>query len=315
MKNTFIEVTDEARDSESSSILPRAVSDQSHSRPKVVSNNDSYPQCSSIPEDSPNGQSEELREPQKLEIDELMTLRTISRPQYLDGMMFTTHVSSGVSYFPACPPLLNSGHSAESRARCTVPVGDFVWHEESTRMGEVESSGKSFTKLEFDGRLSMVTESSVHRSGTHRYVMQVEQGPVSVADGIGFVFSESLPCKKNIQKIDSIFLNRKGKICSRVRNELEMLNTSSIGSIDVGTLVELIIDLDSLVAIFSIYSPPRGIDVETMAILVRDESSFAGWLTGTAAVSIESVISKSECKPVGHFCAVVKNSRTKIRFL
>ena len=120
MKNTFIEVSDEAQNSESSSILPRAVSDQSHSRPKFVSNNDSYPKCSSIPEDSPNGQSEELREAQKLELDELRTLRTISRPQYLDGMMFTAHVSAGVSYFPACPPLLNSDHSAESRARCTV---------------------------------------------------------------------------------------------------------------------------------------------------------------------------------------------------
>lgn len=309
IKNTFIEVSEESHESDSSSSLPRAVSDQSHARRSVLSPSVPFARFISIPENYPDGECEDSIEGQRIDSQELRTLRTISRPQFMAGMVFPAEPPSTLHF--SVPPL----EIREALPRCSVPVGDFVWHEESSKMGELSSDAKSFTKIEFDGRLSMVTESSVHRSGTQRYVMQVEAGPVSVADGIGFVFSPTLPCKKNIQKIDSIFLNRKGKICSRVKNELEMLNTSTIGSIEVGTLVELIVDLDSLIAIFSIYSPPQGIDHETMGLLVRDESTFSTWLTGTAAVSIESVLAKSESKPVGHFCAVVKNSRTKIRFL
>ena len=160
----------------------------------------------------------------------------------------------------------------------------------------------------------MVTESSVHSTGVQRYVVLLEEGPVSVADGFGFVLSPSLPCKKNIQKIDSIFLNKKGKICSRIRNELEMLNNTSIGNIEVGSVVELVVDLDTLTASFAIYSPPLGIDQESLSILVRDEHSMSNWLTGSASASIESVVSRTGSR-TGHFCAVIKNKHTTIRFL
>jgi len=162
----------------------------------------------------------------------------------------------------------------------------------------------------------MVTESNIHKSGIYRYAVYIEDGPMSVADGFGFVFSNALPCKKNIQKIDSIFINKKGKICSRVHNEMEMLNSGgSIGNIDVGSILEIVIDLDNLVATFSLYNPPRGIDVESLSILVRDERTFSNWLVGTATASLESVVEKTGGKVIGHFCAVLKNIDIKVRFL
>ncbi len=184
-------------------------------------------------------------------------------------------------------------------------------------MGKLSVNMKEFTKLEYDGRLSMVTESVVHRSGAHRYLVSIPEGPLSVADGFGFVFSGTLPCKKNIQKIESVFLNRKGRICSRTGNELEILNGASIGTIQVGSIVELIVDLDSLEATFSLYSPPPGMDAETLSILVRDDKTFCNWLTGSARISMRSILDRTEnaSKHVGHFCAVLKNINTTVRFL
>jgi len=322
VKNTFIEVSDDSAKADPVCDFPRANSDQSHSRRFVSSTASIMPEFGSIPEDLAEDASYEDHGRDRIDSEELKTLRTISRPHFANFGAYSQPESSLVPGVTSSPFRFSELHAftdsaieANSRLQNSVAIGDYVWHEEAGRMGKLSSHGKAFTKVEFDGRLSMVTESQVHSSGIHRYVMQVQEGPVSVADGIGFVFSESLPCKKNIQKIDSIFLNRKGKICSRVRNEVEMMNSSGIGSIDVGSVVELIVDLDGLIAIFSIYSPPRGIDDETMAILVRDEATFSTWLTGTAAISIEPVLSKCDAKPIGHFCAVLKNARTKIRFL
>ena len=180
-------------------------------------------------------------------------------------------------------------------------------------MGVLEDGRKSFTKLEFEGRLSMVTDSRVFREGVQRFLVLVETGPLSVADGFGFVFSDSLPCKKNIQKINSVFINRRGKICSRIHNEMEILNDRSIGSIEVGSLIELVVDLNRLESTFTLYSPPKGIDSATLSILVRDDRSFLNWLVGTWTCSLEKLVAQTD--KAGHFCAVLKNKFTKLRFL
>ncbi len=310
IKNTFIEISSD-KDRES---LPRAFSDQSHARrnPEVfvplVSN------IMGIPEEASESSSDRGdHQLNRLPSDELQSLRTLSRPAEMwqaPGLSLS-HVPAGFNQSQPVSSFVASG-PIDSKPSI-VPVGDFRWHEESATMGVLSENSKAFTKEEFDGRLSMVTESSLHKSGVYRYVVYVEEGPMSVADGFGFVFSNALPCKKNIQKIDSIFINKKGKICARIHNEMEMLNTNSIGTIDVGSIIEIIVDLDKLEAGFSLYSPPRGIDPTTLSILVRDEGTFSNWMVGTATISIESTVKKTG--KVGHFCAVLKNINTKLRFL
>jgi hypothetical protein len=312
VKNTFIEITPNDSDEDSQASLPRAFSDQSHARRAGTLQVPLVPDIASIPEESSETLSEK-ESSQRLDSEELQSLRTFSRPQVINVAHFPVSSARLTSLVPAFPSFILP---VPSRVSTLMEIGDFRWHDESSFMGALDLNKKTFVKEEFDGRLSMVTESSVHTSGVHRYVVLIETGPVSVADGFGFIFNSHLPCKKNIQKIDSIFLNKKGKLCSRIRNELEMFNTQSLGNIDVGTIVELIIDLDSLVATFSIYLPPKGVDSETLAILARDENTFSTWLAGTSSVSIAGVVGKLDSgRPTGHFCAVLKNAGTTIRFL
>jgi hypothetical protein len=323
VKNTFIQVKDVLDDSAKQADLPRAYSDQSHvrkARDNVATVITAFP---GIPEDSDDTISEKASNIQRLDTEELERLRTLSRPTFesnfgplvqppLLGMLETIprahHLQSDLS-----PSSILVTHHQETQ----IPIGDHKWHEESLTMGKLDYSKKEFTKLEFDGRLSMVTESLVHHAGCIRYVVSIVSGPISVADGFGFVFSSSLPCKKNIQKIESVFLNRKGRICSRTGNELEILNGSSIGSLEVGTIVEIIVNLESLEVSFGLFSPPRGLDAETLSILVRDERTFSNWLVGSAQVSLKGVLAKTDHlnSPAGHFCAVLKNRNTTVRFL
>jgi hypothetical protein len=236
----------------------------------------------------------------RLGSEELKSLRTLSRPeQQLLAAFLLPPTPQQISHLVPAPILPRAPRSTLEDCE----IGDFRWHDESLTMGKLDKDGKAFTKLEFDGRLSMVTESSIHKAGKYRYAVYIEEGPMSVADGFGFVFSNSLPCKKNIQKIDSIFVNKKGKICTRVHNEMEMLNTESIGNIEVGSILELIIDLDSQLASFSLYNPPKGLDSDTISILCRDETA-----------SLESVVEKTG-RVIGHFCAVLKNCNIRVRFL
>jgi hypothetical protein len=300
VKNTFLQVEEDVGEDE----LPRAYSDQSHARKRVdFLVEPKQPIFAPIPEESTESLgSRTSSSGGALDFDELKSLRTMSRPEekFVGGFVPTP---TPYIYVPPQSP--------------TAPVGEYKWQEESVSMGVLSPEGKSFTKTEFGGRLSLVTESEVRRDGVHRYMVQVESGPVSVADGFGFVFSDSLPCKKNIQKIDSIFISKRGKICSRVHSEMEILNGSGnnqLGSIDVGAIVELVIDLDALSASFGIYQPPRGLDPATMSILVRNEHSLSNWLVGrSASIPIDSLVKKAG--HAGYFCAVLKNTETTVRFL
>ena len=311
IKNTFIEVSsDKERD-----LLPRAFSDQSHARRNIEVVVPLSNKIVGIPEEASESSSDRGDSHlNRLPSDELHSLRTLSRPAEMWQVPGLPVSQVPMSFNPVQPvSTLMAGGVSDPKRNAVIPVGDFRWHEESATMGSLTDGGKAFTKKEFDGRLSMVTESFLHKSGVYRYLVYIEEGPMSVADGFGFVFSNALPCKKNIQKIDSIFINKKGKICARIHNEMEMLNTNSIGTIDVGSIIEIIVDLDKLEAGFSLYSPPRGLDPTTLSILVRDEGTFSNWMVGTATSSIESTVKKTG--KVGHFCAVLKNINTKLRFL
>lgn len=297
VKNTFLQVDEDSSAHE----LPRAYSDQSHARKKaefVVSPKE--PIFASIPEDSSEVLESSSSGSRGLDINELHSLRTISRPEA-----------------KFAPPMMSHVVPIPAPIAAPIMIGNHKWHPESVSMGTLSSDGKAFTKLEYGGRLSMVTESEVHHShGIQRYLVYVEEGPVSVADGFGYVFSDTLPCKKNIQKIDSIFISKKGKIGSRVHNEMQILNSGSIGSIEVGSIVEMTIDLDALEAVFSIYQSPRGLDMNTLSILVRNEHSLSAWLVGrSSAIQLAPLVKRTETGEAGYFCAVLKNTSTKIRFL
>jgi len=117
--------------------------------------------------------------------------------------------------------------------------------------------GRQFTKTEFKGRLSLITEDAVHSGGVVRYAVQFTAGELSNADGVGFVFSSRLPVSKNIQQITSIFMNRAGQICLRGGPEVMRSNVNA-KQLELGDWIEVIINLDEMVAKFTVWPDTLG---------------------------------------------------------
>lgn len=152
------------------------------------------------------------------------------------------------------------------------PVGRrHSFHQETKGMGIVQPDFRQFTKVGYEGRLSVVSESQVHQDGLQRYLVQFTSGELSRADGVGFVFSQRLPCAKNIQRIVSIFVNQRGRICMRAFAELERAS-AFVKPLELGDCVEMAIDLTNQVCCFNIW-----------------ECTDSGWpdLTGKPASSAE----------------------------
>merc|ERR1712113_1191691 len=99
------------------------------------------------------------------------------------------------------------------------------------------------TKVGFEGRLSVVSEAQVRTGGMHKFCVQFTSGELSKADGVGFIFSSKLPCKKNIQRIVSIFINQRGRICMRVCEDI-LRASARVRALKCGDWVEMIMDLD-----------------------------------------------------------------------
>merc|ERR1719454_584295 len=128
------------------------------------------------------------------------------------------------------------------------PLGNrHRFHDETASMGLVSSDLREFTKTEFEGRLSLVTENEVHTRGVVKYCLQFSEGELSCADGLGFVFSQTLPCPKNIQRIVSIFVNRAGRICFRSRNEVKR-SEINVKRLELGDWVGVSIDMEEQIA-------------------------------------------------------------------
>jgi hypothetical protein len=137
---------------------------------------------------------------------------------------------------------------------CGLPTGTLhSFHQECTHFGVASSDMRRFTKDErFEGRLSILSESTVQMGGVHRYLVQFTAGEVGPADGVGFVFAHVLPCVKNIQKITSIFLNQRGRVCTRVFKEV-IKESTNVQPIKIGDWVEMTIDLDTFVVTFNVW--------------------------------------------------------------
>jgi len=134
-----------------------------------------------------------------------------------------------------------------------LPWGmEHTFHREVEDMGVVAEGHRHFTKVGFVGRLSVVSESKVHQGGTQRYLVQFSDGELSRADGVGFVFSNRLPCAKNIQRIVSIFVNQRGRICMRILNEI-VRASAQVKTLQIGDWVEMAVDLEEQTVVFNVW--------------------------------------------------------------
>lgn len=123
------------------------------------------------------------------------------------------------------------------------------WHQESMLMGHTENQDRFFLKgAQYHELLSTLTESAIHYGGVHRYSIRFNQQPMSEglspADGVGFVFTNFLPCPKNIQKINAIFLNRKGIVCIRRKERVTRCKEFTTRPIQPGDYIFMQLDLN-----------------------------------------------------------------------
>eukprot|EP00435_Cladocopium_sp_Y103_P022993 s1193_g5.t1 len=125
--------------------------------------------------------------------------------------------------------------------------------------------------------------------GSERYVIAFTAGELSRADGVGIIFSLRLPRSSDIQKIISVFLNRTGRICSRINQRVTRI-ASSLPQIEVGDILEVVNNLDMNSLTFTVWT--------------KAGHEF------TAAISYSEVAIAMgyEGRPVpGHLAVVVKN--------
>lgn len=204
------------------------------------------------------------------------------------------HESSPSTWQPAPLPELGAG----------PPIGvSHSFHQETRNMGSVSPDLRQFTKVGYEGRLSVVSESQVHIDGVQRYLVQFSSGELSRADGVGFVFSPRLPCAKNIQRIVSIFVNQRGRICMRVFADI-VRASAFVKPLECGDWVEMCIDLDNRVATFNVWPctsngwPP----------VTGTPSSTAEFPFGNKLTKLNQAGAKPVKLNVGHLACVVKNT-------
>mmetsp|Transcript_13111 Transcript_13111/g.24141 ORF Transcript_13111/g.24141 Transcript_13111/m.24141 type:complete len:400 (-) Transcript_13111:176-1375(-) len=177
------------------------------------------------------------------------------------------------------------------------------WHNSAKAMGTISEDGHIFTKVETRGKRSilnnrgapvelspicMVFDASLRRGGFHQFHYQILDGELGAADGAGFVFDKQVR-RNNIQRIRSVFLNQRGRICVRNNGQVTKLG-GQLPPLSVGMCLELLIDLDNQWLRFSVYNG-------------------AGTLEGTGEVSLEGRFGLEDGAGVtsrsGFFCAVV----------
>jgi len=175
-----------------------------------------------------------------------------------------------------------------------------AFHNETQQLGFVSDNGRQFFKKKFDGRLTLVTENSVHTGGVAKYMVQFSDGQMSGADGVGFVFSSKLPCTQNIQLISSVFVNKGGCICLRSGAEL-VRSTVSVKRLEVGDWIGMTVDLDKRVVEFVIF-PAKG----------RSSPSKSIFDFGTAFRSMGNRMPALPPTLSGYLTCVVKNTGVEL---
>ncbi|CAK9098237.1 Uncharacterized protein SCF082_LOCUS46053, partial [Durusdinium trenchii] len=144
----------------------------------------------------------------------------------LPVVMSMPHMQTVPSVLPNVMPSAQIAVSPQASTTSGAPPGPAFgcahrFHQKNSSMGVLSPDARSFTKRYNKGRLSIISENKVHFKGTVRYAVQFTEGELCSADGVGFILSSDLPCTRNIQKIISIFVNRTGRICVRVHDEVD----------------------------------------------------------------------------------------------
>mmetsp|Transcript_20218 Transcript_20218/g.63337 ORF Transcript_20218/g.63337 Transcript_20218/m.63337 type:complete len:338 (+) Transcript_20218:90-1103(+) len=204
---------------------------------------------------------------------------------------------------------VNEARDAEQSKQAKEQGGDFSqcrWHKSAETVGVISSDGHVFTKTAGPRRsrvsdrgarvelasICMVFDASLRCGGVHRYCYQIMEGELGAADGAGFVFDSKVR-RNNIQRMRSVFLNQRGRICLRNNQQVTKLH-AQLPPLTVGVCLTLLIDLDSMMARFNV-------------------SNAQGMLGGSADVSLDGLFdlgAGSGQLRSGFFCAVVTGSIT-----
>jgi len=327
VKNTFIHFDDRLEEK------GRTQSDPGQKMPLPPHWPQRYPSVSAVPEDR-EASVNEVPEPESLQrhstydrfsegqLERLSTFDYFSAPgeeglqrlstydHFANTALMTPYTAGGQGQAPAMtvpsfmPVMLQAMPLVPwSMAPATeIPFGQrHSFHKEVKGFGEASSDLRQFTKgSDFEGRLSVLSGSEVQRSGVQTYLAQFSGGEMSKADGIGFVFASRVPCAKNIQKIVSVFVNQRGRICMRVFGDI-LRAKAHVKAIKLGDWVEMTVDLDNSVATFRVWpsNPSPGAEAPR---------SSAEFHFGERLAQAERAVKLD----VGHFACVVQNVGTTI---
>mmetsp|Transcript_87005 Transcript_87005/g.241290 ORF Transcript_87005/g.241290 Transcript_87005/m.241290 type:complete len:291 (-) Transcript_87005:304-1176(-) len=196
---------------------------------------------------------------------------------------------------PVAPAPVQPLGDAPARTPRGPPLGSLHrFHVETAETGMLSADGRKFTKEHFQGRLSVLTEDKVHSHGILKYALRFTGGELSSADGVGFIFSNKLPCPKNIQRIVSIFANRTGRICVRAHAEV-VRSDIGVKPLDIGDWVAVTVDLERQEADFAVWPADGG------------PSSSASINFGVALKSLKKRIPALVPLACGYFACVVKH--------
>jgi len=200
---------------------------------------------------------------------------------------------------PAAAAALQAGTVSDDERECR-------WHKSAENVGWISQDGHVFAKTAGPRRsrvsdqgarvelasICMVFDATLRIGGVHRYTYQIMDGKLGAADGAGFVFDKKVR-RNNIQRMRSVFLNQRGRICLRNNGQVRKLQ-AQLPPLTVGVSLSIIVDLNLLVAFFSI-------------------SNSQGIVGGTADVNLDSLsdfgLGNGSLRS-GFFCAVVTGDIT-----
>ncbi|CAE7898762.1 unnamed protein product [Symbiodinium microadriaticum] len=329
VKNTFIHVDEEVgtgmgRTESDQFAATRTQSDPSGSNvrlPRWPSRQ--APRVPAVPEDS----SEAPAESDSDESGEQRTHKELERFETWDHFAAQAHGYAGSLPMPGAdvPPMMpmipvgmpQEGYQMPAAfgwpgasdqmtlAPSTGPAFGLVhsFHKEVRGFGLASPDLRQFTKgQDYEGRLSVISGSEVQRGGVQKYLMQFSDGELTKADGVGFVFASRVPCAKNIQKIVSVFVNQRGRICMRVFGDI-LKAKKHVRALQVGDWIEMAIDLENSIATFKVWS------YETVAsgYMPMEPDSTAEFHYGKRLAQANQLSAKPVKLNVGHFACVIQN--------
>lgn len=179
------------------------------------------------------------------------------------------------------------------------------WHASASAAGTISEDGHIFTKFHAGPQkkikgmmlssLCILFEDRLRVGGVHRYRYTILDGSTGSADGVGFVFDNKVR-RTNIQRMRSVFLNRRGQICIRNMDHIEK-TPNYLPKLSRGSCVHLTIDLERAFAHFEM-DDHRGNRCGT------GDLSFQSLLQDTAHPIPGDAATPSQA-PSGFFCAIV----------